>query len=108
MATPVSHSFTKAELREIERHKYFLSQRAGYDVGFECAAADWERRFGRAYRENRPDYVLSLQREEIARHVWIESEKAGRDLGRAAQLDWVQKYAAKWRDWYNREYGPQS
>ena len=37
-------------------------------------------------------------------HRWIESEKAGHDLGRAAALDWVLKYAAQWREWYNRVY----
>ena len=29
------------QTEEIERHKYFLSQRLGYDVGEERAAMDW-------------------------------------------------------------------
>jgi hypothetical protein len=28
-------------VEEIERHKYFLSERAGYDVGWEFAEQDW-------------------------------------------------------------------
>ena len=30
------------EVSEIERHKYFLSEKAGHDVGWEHAAHDWE------------------------------------------------------------------
>lgn len=32
-------------------------------------------------------------------HRWIESEKSQRDLGYGAVLDWIQKYAAQFRDW---------
>ena len=39
-----------------------------------------------------------LQIEEIEKHKWIESEKAGHDLGEAARLDWVLKFAAKWSE----------
>ncbi len=38
-----------------------------------------------------------LQREEMQRHKWIESEKAGRDLGEQACIDWVEKHAARFR-----------
>jgi hypothetical protein len=38
------------------------------------------------------------EREEILRHKWIESEKAGRDIGfDAALIDWVSKYRSSWR-----------
>ena len=30
------------ETAEIERHKYFLSEKAGHDVGWETAEQDWE------------------------------------------------------------------
>jgi len=36
---------------------------------------------------------LEIQRREIERHKWIESEKAGRDLGMDAAIDWILKYA---------------
>jgi len=36
---------------------------------------------------------LEHEMEEIRRHKWIESEKAGRDLGQAAVLDWIERYA---------------
>ncbi len=35
--------------------------------------------------------------EEIKRHLWIESEKAGKDIGYdAAARDWLEKYAEPW------------
>lgn len=38
------------------------------------------------------------EREEILRHKWIESEKAGRDIGfEWALIDWIVKYRSKWR-----------
>ncbi len=38
------------------------------------------------------------EREEILRHKWIESEKAGNDIGfEKALLDWIIKYRSSWR-----------
>jgi hypothetical protein len=37
---------------------------------------------------------LAVEREEMLRYKWIESEKAGRDLGQQALLEWVDKHAA--------------
>lgn len=34
-------SLTEAEIAQIEEHKYFLSEKAGYDVGWEFAEQDW-------------------------------------------------------------------
>ena len=38
------------------------------------------------------------QCEEIRKHRWIESEKAGYDLGKSAELDWVSKWAKSYRE----------
>ena len=39
------------------------------------------------------------EREEILKHKWIESEKAGRDIGfEKALLDWIVKHRSNWRD----------
>lgn len=40
---------------------------------------------------------IALQIKEIDRHKWIESQKAGYDLGDRAVFDWVEKYAASFR-----------
>lgn len=38
------------------------------------------------------------EREEILRHKWIESEKAGHDIGfEKALLEWVMRHRGQWR-----------
>lgn len=38
------------------------------------------------------------EKEEILKHKWIESEKAGRDIGfEKALTDWIVKYRSAWR-----------
>jgi hypothetical protein len=47
------------------------------------------------------------EREEILRHKWIESEKAGKDIGfEQALQDWVRKHRDNWRA--NRRAGTAS
>jgi hypothetical protein len=46
---------------------------------------------------------LEIQSREIERHKWIESEKAGRDLGMDAAIDWILKYADMFSDQFNQE-----
>ena len=39
------------------------------------------------------------EREEILKHKWIESEKAGKDIGfEKALLDWIVKHRSQWRE----------
>ncbi len=41
---------------------------------------------------------FQAEREEIMKHKWIESEKAGHDIGfERALTDWIVKYRSKWR-----------
>jgi len=43
-------------------------------------------------------YFLS-EREEILKHKWLESEKAGKDIGfEKALLSWVCYHRDKWRN----------
>jgi len=38
------------------------------------------------------------EREEVLHHKWLESEKAGRDIGlERALMDWVLNHRTKWR-----------
>lgn len=96
--------FSSKELKEIERHKYFLSQERGYDVGFDTAKQDWVEKYAQIWQQQRQAKMLAMQRDEINRYKWIESEKAHCDLGRQAALEWIAKYAAQWREWYEQEY----
>lgn len=45
------------------------------------------------------DY-LHTQLREIFEHRWIESEKAGMDLGEDAVHDWIVKHAKQFREWW--------
>ena len=41
---------------------------------------------------------FQAEREEILRHKWLESEKAGRDIGfDRALTDWIVNHRSKWR-----------
>ena len=42
---------------------------------------------------------FATERDEILRHKWIESEKAGVDIGfEKALLDWLIKHRSAWRE----------
>jgi hypothetical protein len=44
------------------------------------------------------------EREEILRHKWLESEKAGYDIGfERALLDWIVKHRSAWRERRQRQ-----
>ena len=44
------------------------------------------------------------ERAEILKHKWIESEKAGTDIGfEKALLDWIVKHHSNWRDRRRKE-----
>ena len=43
---PIEFLKDERALEEIEKHKWFESEKSGCDVGFENAAADWIQRFG--------------------------------------------------------------
>ncbi len=61
---------------------------------------------GSAGRVNDEKFVRRVQAilSEIARHKWLESEKAGRDIGgNQAARDWMLRYYEGWKR--NSEYG---
>ena len=48
---------------------------------------------------------LNLQKEEILKFRWIESEKAKKDLTGVAEIDWVNQYAESFREYIEDIYG---
>lgn len=94
------------ETREVEKHRRKLAETWDREVSLDEAEADWIKHYLQHFRQARQSRMLHMQREEIQRHKWIESEKACQDLGRDAAMDWVTKYAAKWREWYDQEVEP--
>ncbi len=101
----ISQRYTALELREIERHRERLSRDRGCGVGLAEAAADWSAHHAEQWRVERQAHCLQLQCAEINRHKWIRSEQERRDVGHEAVLEWIQKYAATWRQWYEEEHG---
>jgi hypothetical protein len=47
---------------------------------------------------------MVLQREEMERHKWIESEKHCCDLGRQALAEWVSQYSEKFSRYWRRTH----
>ena len=48
---------------------------------------------------------MKAQVHEIDVHKWIESEKAGHDLGDQAAKEWIEKYAETFRKEWNKAHG---
>lgn len=51
---------------------------------------------------------MNLIINEIQRYKWIESEKAGHDIGEnQAAFEWIEKYYDSWKQWWlsNNESG---
>jgi Domain of unknown function (DUF4032) len=62
------------------------------NAGTETSSANDLLKHSSLYRE------FQAEREEILKHKWIESEKAGHDIGfEQALTDWIIKHRANWR-----------
>jgi len=96
--------FCKAELLAIEQYHKQIIEEQGRDVDFDIDAQEWIQHRSVGWHQERQTRMLAMQREEINRYKWIESEKAQRDLGREAVLCWIRENAAAWRRWYEEEY----
>jgi len=49
--------------------------------------------------------MMQMEREEMLRHKWIESEKAGHDLGQAALIHWAYAYDDAFHERVRSEFG---
>jgi phosphotransferase system HPr-like phosphotransfer protein len=88
-----------SELRAIEVHKYFLSQREGREVSFEEAMIDFIDNYEADFLCKKLVEDNQAQNLEIQKYKWIESEKEGHDIGRQkAALDWIEKFGSIWRE----------
>lgn len=74
------------------RHLFEEQTRAMSNHTMETSTGDDLLKNSTLYKE------FQAEREEILRHKWIESEKAGYDIGfERALTDWIIKHRAKWR-----------
>lgn len=95
---------SRAEKLAVERHRIRLCADRDCALSFEDALTDWMENHSAKWRQERHARMLAMEREEIMRHKWIESEKGNRDVGSEAVFDWIRKYAAIWRKWFEEEY----
>jgi len=87
-----------SELRAIEDHKYFLSQKEGREVSIEEAIVDFLINYEDDYLKRKQSEDVAQQNDEIMKYKWIESEREGHDIGEeAAAMEWVEKYGSIWR-----------
>ncbi len=81
-------------------HRYFLSISLGRQATPQEVLQSWEAGVGRDWRREKMRRDCEDQYQEILRHKWFLSERAGRDVGEeVAAVDWVLKYASAWRCW---------
>ena len=66
------------EVAEIERHKYFMSEELGYDVGWELAEKDWEEKYAEEFRRS-----AEVPQRKSGASSWF-SRSIGRVFGRTA------------------------
>ena len=61
--------------------------------------SDEKKKSNGAFLEKSSLYQQYLaEREEVLRHKWLESERAGRDIGfERALMEWILNHRAKWR-----------
>jgi hypothetical protein len=104
----VLNELTQAEQCAVVSHREVLCRDWGRSVPLDEARENWLRYHADDWRADRMRKMLAMQRDEINRYKWIESEKAQRDLGREAVFDWINKYAAQWRDWFEQEFVEQT
>jgi phosphocarrier protein HPr len=94
----ITSNLTAAELKAIEEHKYYLSQRRGTEVTIEEAIGDFVQNFAEDWRKEKLRRDNLEQRKEIEKHQYLRSMEEGRDIGKhSAAEEWCQKYAHIWR-----------
>ena len=89
--------FSPEEWDAIKVHRYFLSREYSRYINISEAMRSWLKSYAIKWRGDRVKKAHLAQIEEIMKYKWLESEKAGRDLGKEAILDWIDKYAGGWR-----------
>lgn len=100
----MQQDMTRHEVRAVEEHQIRMEQDQGAPIPFEIARADWLANHAVPWRQKRHAKMLQMQREEMLKYKWIESQKAHKDLGKEIALEWIEKHAAKWRQWYDENY----
>jgi hypothetical protein len=104
---PALGGFWPSERRAILTYWAELRRTANPAVSLEEAVVYWEHGPAGSWRQAKMRLDSQKQVEEIERHKYHLSRECGYDIGwdRAAN-DWIGKYAARWREWWEEQ--PQS
>ena len=87
-----------SELRAIEDHKHYLSQKEGREVQLEEAIVDFLIDYEADFLKRKQTEDVAQQNDEIMKYKWIESEREGHDIGEeTAAMEWIEKYGSIWR-----------
>ena len=64
MAPSASYSFLDDQFarHEIRKHKWLISEKAGYEIGFATAALDWIENYGDTWRFYRSSKLFQAER----------------------------------------------
>lgn len=101
---PLLGPYLPSERRAILHLRILLSEREQREVRLEQAIAIWEDGPAKQWRQVKASRDCSKQADEIERHKYFLSQKKGYDVGReVAAVDWVTKYAATWRLWWEEQ-----
>lgn len=91
-------NLTPAELQVILDHKRSMSVAHGIPVSLEEAIKHFIEHYELDWMREKQRRDLTEQRYEIEKHKYLQSEKEGRDIGKArAAEEWCAKYAPIWR-----------
>jgi hypothetical protein len=86
-------------------HGQELAQRLGREPTLAETVESWEAGNGPAWRRDKFWRDRAQQFKEIEVHKYLESKRQGHDVGwEFAALDWIQRYAAGWRDWWEEHW----
>jgi phosphotransferase system HPr (HPr) family protein len=87
-----------SELKAIQDHKYYLSQRLGREASIDEAIQDFLDCYKEVWMREQQKRDNTDQVREIEKLKWIESERAGKDIGEIEAVRiFSERYASIWR-----------
>lgn len=93
-------TLSSEEMTAIELHKWYLSEKNGYDVGWDAAYSDWKMSYQDQWRKEQREQLLgdSVQEmKEIGEYTKRTYDRKGTEARRKGEKKWVERYAAEWR-----------
>ena len=101
---PRLRTYWPSERQAILEYRLHLCEQLQREAGLAESIESWENGAAIRWRQEKMRLDGRKQLREIERHKYLTSKELGYDMGwEAAALDWIEKYAASWRDWWERQ-----